>query len=289
MKILLIAGHGAGDPGATSKINGVTHKEAEYTREVVAALRPLLKAYGVDVDTYPVNRNAFTDITCGSYKFAVDVSKYDYALEIHFNSCVHDLYGNGHTTGTEIYTYLSEKVTTVEQKILNKICALGFTKRGVKRENFAVIRNIKTRGTSCALIEICFIDDADDIALYMKKCDKICQAIADGVAEGFGLKKVKAATTTAKTSTTAAKATKTATAKTWAIKSTAKNGLNIRKGPGTSYSITGVITDDKKLLKKNSKYYYPKSAKYTITEKKNGWGKLKSGTGWVYLAYTKEV
>ena len=32
-----------------------------------------------------------------------------------------------------------------------------------------------------------------------------------------------------------------------------------------------------------------KKKKYTIVEEKNGWGKLKSGAGWISLAYTKRV
>ena len=28
---------------------------------------------------------------------------------------------------------------------------------------------------------------------------------------------------------------------------------------------------------------------YTIVEERNGWGKLKSGIGWIYLLYTQEV
>ena len=38
MKILLISGHGAGDPGATGTYNGVKYKEADLTREVVSTL-----------------------------------------------------------------------------------------------------------------------------------------------------------------------------------------------------------------------------------------------------------
>lgn len=44
--------------------------------------------------------------------------------------------------------------------------------------------------------------------------------------------------------------------------------LNVRLGPGTSYDISAKITD---------------KGKYTITEVKNGWGKLKSGAGWICL------
>ncbi len=56
------------------------------------------------------------------------------------------------------------------------------------------------------------------------------------------------------------------------------DALNIRSGVGTNYRVTGTISE--KEGRKN---------KYTITEEKNGWGRLKSGAGWIYLKYTKRV
>lgn len=56
--------------------------------------------------------------------------------------------------------------------------------------------------------------------------------------------------------------------------------LNIRKGPGTNYSATGSFTG---------------KGVFTITEVKTGsgsdagWGKLKSGVGWVSLDYAKKI
>lgn len=52
--------------------------------------------------------------------------------------------------------------------------------------------------------------------------------------------------------------------------------LNIRKGPGTNYGISGQITD---------------RGTYTIVKESDGpgankWGKLKSGAGWIALDYT---
>lgn len=44
--------------------------------------------------------------------------------------------------------------------------------------------------------------------------------------------------------------------------------LNIRKGAGMNYGVTGKYTG---------------KGVFTITEVKNGWGKLKSGAGWIYL------
>ena len=54
--------------------------------------------------------------------------------------------------------------------------------------------------------------------------------------------------------------------------------LNIRSGAGTGHSVVGAIRE--KEGKKN---------KYTIVEEKNGWGRLKSGAGWISLSYTKKA
>ena len=56
--------------------------------------------------------------------------------------------------------------------------------------------------------------------------------------------------------------------------------LNIRKGPGTSYAATGGYTG---------------VGVFTIVDvrdgegSKNGWGKLKSGAGWISLDFAKRV
>lgn len=50
--------------------------------------------------------------------------------------------------------------------------------------------------------------------------------------------------------------------------------LNIRKGPGTNYSIAGQIK---------------KGGVYTIVNVQNGWGKLKSGVGWIKLSYIERL
>lgn len=48
--------------------------------------------------------------------------------------------------------------------------------------------------------------------------------------------------------------------------------LNVRSGPGTNYSVSTKVRE---------------GDKYTIVEEKDGWGKLKSGAGWISLEYTK--
>lgn len=180
MKILLIAGHGQGDSGAIA--NG--YKEADLTREVVKLLKPQLDNYA-DVDIASTSKNWFQYLKTNTFNF----KPYDYALEIHFNACVNDLKGDGKTTGTEIYITTSEKTHGVETNIVNNISKLGFKNRGVKRNNFSVINKIKMQGVSSALLEVCFIDDIDDMKLYRGKKNEVIKAIADGIIKGFRLEK----------------------------------------------------------------------------------------------------
>ena len=50
--------------------------------------------------------------------------------------------------------------------------------------------------------------------------------------------------------------------------------LSIRKGPGNEYSPVGTIAD---------------KGVYTIVQELNGWGRLKSGAGWISLYFTKRI
>lgn len=182
MKILLISGHGAGDPGAVSQFG----KEADETIYMVKEIKKTLSAYA-QVDLYPTERNAYKDAKAG--KLAVDFGNYGYVLEVHFNSGAADLKGNGRTTGTEIYVTTAEKTVGVETKIVQSIAALGFKNRGVKRTNFTVIYRAKAAGVSSALLEVCFIDDKDDMSAYAAKKTQIAAAVANAIATQFGLKK----------------------------------------------------------------------------------------------------
>lgn len=76
---------------------------------------------------------------------------------------------------------------------------------------------------------------------------------------------------TAKQTNTAKTSTASSTVP-YLIKVTA-DVLNIRAGAGINYRITGTIK---------------KGEVYTIIQEKDGWGKLKSGAGWISLHYTKK-
>lgn len=183
MKILLIAGHG-GTPYDSGAV-GCGYTEAVETRRMANAVAPLLRAHGFEVALYDQSKDAYKVVTQGG---SLPLSGVSYVLEFHLNAAANDTAGNGVTTGTEIFVHTNEQGVTVEQAILRRVCVLGFKNRGVKRSSgLAVLKYVVNRGVSHALVEMCFIDDRDDMNLYGRKFDAIAHAIADGVAEGFGV------------------------------------------------------------------------------------------------------
>ena len=181
MKILIIAGHGQGDPGACA----CGYEEATLAREYAPMLKAALSKYA-DVTLYDTSKNMYKQLKAGN---SFNFKNYNYVVELHFNAGVNNQGGNGYTTGTEILVHPSESGTTVEQAILNNICALGFKNRGVKvRTDLLNMNTCKGKqGVSYALIETCFIDDLDDMKLYQAKKQEVVNAIANGIATGFGL------------------------------------------------------------------------------------------------------
>lgn len=182
MKILLISGHGAGDPGAIG--NG--KKEADETRQMTKLIAEYLKGTA-DVTIYPVERNAYSDYRNGVLNSTAKFNNYDYMLEVHFNA-ISASYADGKTKGSEVWVTPSEKYYEVENQILSSLKTIGFTNRGVKVSgSLAVINAAKRSDLSCALLEVCFIDDADDMNLYLKDRNRVAQAIAGGIIKGFKL------------------------------------------------------------------------------------------------------
>lgn len=180
MRILLVAGHGNGDPGACA--NG--YSEANLTREFVPALTSQLSQYA-QVDVFDTAKNMYTYLKNGG---TYDFSPYGYILELHFNA------GGG--TGTEILVHTKQQGVSVEQKIVNNISALGFKNRGIKRRsNLGNMNRIYNKGKDYALLEVCFIDNATDMKLYSSNVNSIAKAVTQGIVDGFGISPTKTTTT----------------------------------------------------------------------------------------------
>ncbi len=182
MKIGLISGHGACDCGAC----GCGFAEADLTIELVKILEDKFNAVGIETVTYPYERNAFKDCRNG-IGLVTDFSNCDYVLELHYNSGRNDEDGDNKVGGSEIYITPREATWNTENVILRNLEELGFTNRGVKKEDFLVINNVKNLGVSSALLEVCFIDDNDDMELYTANKGAVADCIVRAVCTGYGV------------------------------------------------------------------------------------------------------
>lgn len=177
MNIGLITGHGQGDSGAIG--NG--YQEQALVREIVPNIKNELSNVA-NVFVFDSNLNAYNNIA--KVKEWVRANNINYVLEVHLNSG-----GTPYGTGTEIFVTTSEKYSTVEQKIVNNLATLYPPARsgGVKVMNWAVIKNIKSIGVSCALVEVFFINNPNEVNRYLSNKQQTAKLIADGIKEGFGL------------------------------------------------------------------------------------------------------
>ena len=253
MKIAIAGGHSKLAPGSSKYIN-------EYTedRKVKNALIKELQARGHQVVDCSNEKSPSKNELAQECALA-NASGADLFLAIHFNAC----YVTSKAMGTECFYYSGnakgKEYATAISKNVAKV--LGLPNRGAKANTtYYVLRNTNMRAL---LVEICFVDSQADANAYKEAgVEKIAGAIADALVGGG----------TAPTVTTPAKPTSSAS-KSYKVKITA-SALNVRKGAGTSYKVVTTV-------KKNQIY--------TIVEEKSGWGKLKSGAGWIKLSYTQKV
>ena len=125
-------------------------------------------------------------------------------------------------------------------------------------------------------VECEFHDTKTGASWIINNTSKIGEAICKGLCSYFGVKYV--ASSGSGTSSSGSPGTSSAF-KSYIVRITPSDGVNIRKGAGTDYSIVVAIAQ---------------GGAYTIVEEKDGkgatkWGKLKSGAGWIALDYTEKI
>ncbi|GKU27056.1 hypothetical protein CFOLD11_38830 [Clostridium folliculivorans] len=146
-------------------------QEDELTMEVGTRVISKLKALGYTViDTLPSSATSTDDSLTQRSDFA-NKNEVERFVCIHFN--VFD----GSAYGSEVYYQTNSDVSkSLATAILNNLTSLGFTNRGVKTANYAVLRNTTA---PAVLIESCFIDNASDMSKYDP--EKIANAIVNGL------------------------------------------------------------------------------------------------------------
>lgn len=158
-------------------------------------------------------------------------------------------------------------------KVLTKKSENDRNGDGIKNDNYyGVLNGARLVGTPGLILEHGFHTNSTTVRWLLdnRNLDKLAKAEAEAIAEYFSGKKVTVGSSDNKTTTSPVP---------YVIKvANVKEGdvLNIRKEPNASSDKTGSL-----------KWNDPN--RYTIIEEKNGWGKLKSGVGWINLKYTVKV
>lgn len=177
MRIGIDMGHTLSGEGTGSQ--GCGYKEQNLTRELGKIVIEMLKKeghtiYDCTVDKSSNNAQQLIDRVNKANKQPLDLF-----VSIHFNACVNDVKGDGRTTGTEILLHsMSSKAKPYAERIVKKIANVGLKNRGVKTHNAYVLKHTKA---PALLIETCFIDDRDDMNVYLKSPRKVAKAIVEGI------------------------------------------------------------------------------------------------------------
>lgn len=177
MKIGIDMGHTLSGEGTGSQ--GCGYKEQNLTRELGKIVIKMLKKeghtiYDCTVDKSSNNAQQLIDRVNKANKQPLDLF-----VSIHFNACVNDVKGDGRTTGTEVLLHsMSSKAKPYAERIVKKIANVGLKNRGVKTHNAYVLKHTKA---PALLIETCFIDDRDDMNVYLKSPKKVAKAIVEGI------------------------------------------------------------------------------------------------------------
>lgn len=254
-KVFLSAGHGGSDPGAVA----YGMKEKDINLNILLACNEVLVRHGVT--TILSRTKDEYDPSTQEVKEA-NASKADIAVSFHTNA------GGG--DGSESLVLSTRGNAYKVAKLCEKHTqAIGQNSRGVKvRNNLWFLKGTKMPAVIC---ECAFVDHNkdNDIIDTVEEQRKFGVAYAKAILEYFGIPYNDGSVTTPETKTS----------ESFLVKISILT-LNIRKGPGTNYAKTGKKTG---------------RGTFTIVEvkegkgAKKGWGKLKSGDGWISLDYAKRV
>lgn len=175
MKINIHAGHNPDGMTACGAIGYI--KESTESRAVKEQILQKLTAMGHEVYDCTCNNGSNQNDVLRKIVAACNAHEVDLDISIHFNAGG-NRESDGNTTGTEVYVYSTDsKAASYAQEVVDNIAALGLSKRGVEENpNLYVLRHTKS---PAMLIECCFVDDPDDVALY--NADRMADAIVAGI------------------------------------------------------------------------------------------------------------
>ena len=316
-KVVLDAGHGYNTSGKRSPQSmGKVVREWTMNNGVCNYIQEILKDYNVIV-VRTDDTTGKTDVPLSSRVNKTNAQNPNLFVSIHHNA------GGGTGVETYYHTYGSsadKKIAQIVQS--NLVKETGMRNRGVKQASFAVLTCKSS--IPAILVEGGFYDNQTDFN-YITSVNgqkAYARAVANSIIQYLGLTKKTPTTTTTSvkvgdkvkvksTATTYANSTKN-------IPQWVKNGTytvskvdsskvllkeitswvnlsDISKVGTTFTSYTVKITTDilnvRQTASATSKVVttVKKGQVFTIVDEENGWGKLKSGAGWINLNYIKKI
>lgn len=178
MKICIDPGHGGNDSGALGP-TGLMEKNINLS--IAISVDQILKKHGVDVI---LTRRDDRRVELANRVKVANDSKADYFVSIHMNSA-----SDPTATGTETFAFPNSipgtKLADSIQKAL--VDEIKLENRGVKFENFFVLRNTKM---PAVLVEAAFINNPKEEKLLKNQnfLSKIAMGISKGVLAFTGIK-----------------------------------------------------------------------------------------------------
>lgn len=176
LKVFIDPGHGGRDPGAI----GTNSKEAENVLKVALALEKKLKAQGYEVK---LSRRTDTYLTLKQRADLANAWGADLFISLHDNSAV-----NKTATGFETFIFngsVSGNTIKLQQHVHKAIATgIGLRDRGMKRANFAVIRETNM---PALLIEYGFISNLNDEKVIAIEIEKQAKLTFEGINNYLGV------------------------------------------------------------------------------------------------------
>ncbi len=174
-KVFINPGHCPGiDPGAINAILGVT--EADVVKIIGALVADYLNKAGCEIEVIQSD-NLYHD---GQGTCVVDAANRwaaDIFISLHCNAF------DTHAQGTECCIFgaggESEKLAQCIQRQI--VDSLGTVDRGIKERPGLIV--LKNTNMPAVLVELAFIDNADDVQLLIHKQEAFARAIARGVTD----------------------------------------------------------------------------------------------------------
>lgn len=270
-KVAVDAGHGSNTPGKRTPNGYLEHWINVCT---ASFCEQALKRCDIDVLRVAWDDNNAKDdedVALSTRQKLIKANKCNVSVSFHANA-----YGNGWNDAQGIETLISDKAPGDSRTLANIVQSYLIKgtpqkNRGVKTQSLAMC-NCTSLGVKAAILcEIGFMTNKAEADLM--KTDRFCREQAEEVAHGIcdylGVKYIAYGGSTVADIITEAKNTPTG----YLVKINT-DVLNVRAGAGTSYPVTTQVR---------------RGQIYTIVDEVNGWGKLKSGAGYIKLSYTTKI